>query len=71
MTEQVAHVGGLGWIVIAIAVGSILFTVLAAILVKPRRPRVTLLLMATLFALLVAVVGTFWVGGLILSVLMG
>lgn len=71
MTEQVAHIGWLGWIVFTIVVGSMFFVVLAAILGRPRKPKVTLLVIGTLFALLVAIVAGLWVGGLIFSVLMG
>ena len=71
MTEQVAHMGSLGWIVFAIVVGSVFLVILAAILGKPRKPKVTLMFITTLFALTIAVIVGIWVGGLVFSGLMG
>ncbi|MFQ6040651.1 MAG: hypothetical protein ACE5PV_07325 [Candidatus Poribacteria bacterium] len=70
MTEQVAHIGWLGWIVFAIVVGSVFFVILAAIFGKPRKPKVTLVFIGTLCALTATVIVGIWIGGHIFSVLM-
>jgi len=67
MINQVGHLEWLGWIVFAIVVGSLSFTILAAVLGKPWKPKVTLLFLATMFALAVAFVLAFWLGGLVFS----
>ena len=65
--SQIGHIGWLGWIVFAIVVGSLLFTILAAILGRPWKPRVTLLVLMTMFTMAIAFVMTFWLGGRIFS----
>ena len=67
MMSQIGHIGWLGWIVFAIVVGSLFFTILAAILVRPWKPKVTLLVVVTMFTLAIAFVLAFWLGGLIFS----
>lgn len=71
MSVQVSHVGWLGYVILTIVMGSLSFIILAAILGKPRKPKVTLLVITAVVGLFAAfVVGT-WIGGLILSALMG
>ncbi len=67
MINQVGHIGWLGWITFAIVVGSLFFTILAAILGSPRRPQVALLVLATMATLAITFVLTFWLGGLVFS----
>jgi hypothetical protein len=67
MINQVGHIGWLGWIVFAIVVGSLFFTILAAILGRPWKPRVTLVVVMTMLTLAVAFVLAFWLGGRIFS----
>jgi hypothetical protein len=67
MMNQVGHIGWLGWITFAIVVGSLSLTILAAILGKPRKPKVTLLVLASMFTVAIAFVLAFWLGGLIFS----
>ena len=68
MTEQVAHIDWLGWIVFTIVVGSMFLVVLASILgPRPHKPKVTLTFIGTLLGLLGAVVGGIWIGGLLFS----
>lgn len=67
MINQVGHIGWLGWIVFAIVIGSLFLTILAAILVRPWKPKATLLVLGTMFTLAIAFVLTFWLGGLIFS----
>jgi hypothetical protein len=67
MINQVGHIGWLGWIVFAIVVGSLFLTILAAILGRPWKPKVTLLVLATMFTLAIAFVLAFWLGGLVFS----
>ncbi len=73
MTEQLAHIGWLGWIVFAIVMGSMGFVVLAAVAggnPKPR-PKVTLVFLGSLVTLLAVVLAGMWVAGLAFSVVMG
>ncbi len=69
MMDQVGHIGWLGWITFAIVVGSLFLTILAAILGRPWRPKVTLLILTTMATLAIAFVLTFWLGGLVFSAL--
>jgi hypothetical protein len=71
MSAEVAHLGWLGYVILAIVMGSLFFIILAAILGRPRKPKVTLLLIGTIVGLFVAVVLGMWVGGLVFSTLMG
>jgi len=65
--NQVGHIGWLGWIVFAIVVGSLFLTILAAVLGRPWKPKVTLLVLGTMFTLAIAFVLAFWLGGRIFS----
>lgn len=67
MINQVGHIGWLGWIVFAIVVGSLFLTILAAVLGRPWKPKVALLVLGTMFTLAIAFVLAFWLGGLIFS----
>ncbi len=67
MISQVGHIGWLGWIVFAIVIGSLFLTILAAVLGRPWKPRVTLLVVVTMFTLAITFVLAFWLGGLIFS----
>ncbi len=67
MISQVGHIGWLGWIVFAIVVGSLFLTILAAVLGRPWKPRVTLLVVVTMFTLAIVFVLAFWLGGFIFS----
>ncbi len=67
MINQVGHLGGLGWIVFTIIAGSLFLTILAAILVRPWKPKVTLLVLGTMLTLAIAFVLVFWLGGRIFS----
>ena len=71
MTGLVGHIDWLGWIVFAIIAGSVVLVVLATAFGKPRNPKVTLTLVGTLLALTVAVVATFWIGGIAFGLVMG
>lgn len=71
MTEPVAHLDWLGWIVLTIVVGSVGGVVLAALCGRPWKPRVTLLVIALLLTLTVTLIIGIWVGGHVFSVLMG
>ncbi len=67
MTNQVGHIEWLGWIVFIIVAGSLFLTILAAILGRPWKPRVTMLVVVTMFTLAVAFVLAFWFGGRVFS----
>jgi hypothetical protein len=67
MIDKVGHLGWLGWITFSIVVGSLCLTILAAMLGRPWKPRVTLLVLATMFTLAIAFVLAFWLGGRIFS----
>ncbi len=67
MINQVGHISWLGWIVFAIVTGSLFLTILAAVLGRPWKPRVTLLVLGTMLTLAIAFVLTFWLGGLVFS----
>ncbi len=67
MINQVSHIGWLGWIVFAIVVGSLFLTILAAVLIKPRKLKVILLVLGTMFTLVIAFALAFWLGGLVFS----
>ena len=67
MTNQVGHIEWLGWIAFTIVVGSLIFTILAATLSRPWKPRITLLVVMTMFTLAIAFVLAFWLGGRIFS----
>ncbi len=67
MINQVGNIGWLGWIVFVIVVGSLCLTILAAVLGRPWKPRVTLLVLGTMLTLAIAFVLTFWLGGLVFS----
>jgi hypothetical protein len=71
MNTEVAHIGWLGYVILTIVMSSLFFIILAAILGRPRKPKVTLLVVGTIIGLFVAVVAGMWIGGLIFSVLMG
>ena len=71
MTDQISHIDWLGAVVLAIVFGSLLLVVLAAILGRPWKPKVTLVFIGTLLTLLVVVVAGTWIGGHIFSLLMG
>ncbi len=67
MMNQVGHIEWLGYIVFAIVAGSLLLTVLAAVLIRPRKPKAMLLVVGTMFMLAIAFVLSFWLGGLVFS----
>ena len=67
MINQVGHIGWLGWIVFAIVVGSLSLTILAAVLIKPRKLKIILLVLGTMFTLVIAFALAFWLGGLVFS----
>ncbi len=67
MINQVGHIGWLGWITFAIIVGSLFFMIMAAILGRPWKPKVTLLVLVSMFVLAIAFVLAFWLGGLVFS----
>jgi hypothetical protein len=72
---EVAHLGWLGYVILAIVMGSLFFIILAAVLSPGSNPRsgrkVSLLFITTVIGLFVAVVVGMWAGGLVFSVLMG
>jgi hypothetical protein len=68
MMNQVGHIGWLGWIVFAIVAGSLCLTILAAVLIRPWRPKTALLALGSMFTLALAFVLAFWFGGLVFSV---
>lgn len=68
------HIGWLGFIVFGIVEGSLLLTILAAVLGRPRNPgpgKTPLVFVGSLVVLLATVVGGLWIGGFIFSLLMG
>ncbi len=67
MINQVGHIGWLGWITFAIIVGSLFFMIMAAMLGRPWKPKVTLLVLVSMFVLAIAFVLAFWLGGLVFS----
>ena len=67
MISQVGHIGWLGWITFTIVVGSLFLTILAAILGRPSKPKVTLLVLVSMATLAIAFVLAFWFGGLVFS----
>ena len=67
MINQVGHIAWLGWIVFAIVAGSLFLTILAAVFGRPWKPRVTLLVVVTMFTLAIAFVLAFWFVGLVFS----
>jgi hypothetical protein len=67
MINQVGHIEWLGWIVFAVTAGSLCLTILAAVLVRPRKPKAALLVLGTVVTLAAAFVLAFWAGGLIFS----
>ncbi len=67
MINQFGHAGWLGWIVFAIVAGSLILTILAAVLVRPWKPKATLLVVMTMFTLAIAFVLAFWLGGFVFS----
>ena len=69
MPPELGHLDGLGFIIFAIVFGSLLCIVLAATLGKPWKPKVTFIVLGTLFALTICVVGGMWVGGHVFSLL--
>jgi hypothetical protein len=69
MMNQVGHIEWLGWIVFAIVAGSLFLTILAAFLIRPRKPKATLLVLGTMLTLAIAFVLSFWLGGLVFSLL--
>jgi len=71
MTEHVAHLDWLGWIVLTIVVGSVGGVVLAAVCGRPWKPRVTLLVIAMLLTLTATLIIGIWVGGHVFALLMG
>lgn len=71
MDPAVGHATGLGFIIVAIVIGSLACIVLAAVFGKPRKPRVTIIVVATLFTCIAVLVAGIWLGGNVFSVLMG
>lgn len=69
--SEVAHLGWLGYVILAIVMGSLFFIIVAAVIGNPRKPKVTILFIATVIGLFVAVAAGTWLGGLILSVIVG
>jgi len=67
MINQIGHIAWLGWIVFAIIAGSLALTILAAVLIRPWKPKATLLALATMVTLAIAFVLAFWLGGLVFS----
>jgi hypothetical protein len=67
MINQAGHIGWLGWITFTIVVGSLFFVILAAILGRPWKPKVTLLVLVSVFTLALAFVLAFGLGGLVFS----
>ena len=67
MMNQVGYIGWLGWIIFAIVAGSLFLTILAAVLGRPWKPKVTLLLLVSMSTLAIAFVLAFWFGGLVFS----
>jgi hypothetical protein len=67
MINQVGHIGWLGWIVFAIVIGSLFLAILAAVLIRPWKPKIALLIVLTIFTLAIAFVLAFWLGGLLFS----
>lgn len=71
MNPEGGHITWLGIIIFAIVMGSLGCIILAAIFGRPWKPKVTVIVIVTLFTCLATLVAGLWVGGHIFSVLMG
>lgn len=71
MSGDVGHIDWLGFIVFGIIFGSLLFIVLAATFARPWQPRVTVIVLGSLFTLSVFSIAGAWVAGHLISLLMG
>ncbi len=67
MATEMHHISTLGLVPFTIVMGSLLFIVLSAVLGKPRRSKVPLILVGSLGGLLAVFILMFWVGGGILA----
>lgn len=67
MSTEVSHLSWLGFVPFTIVMGSLLFIILSAVLGKPRRSNVPLVLVGSLVSLFAVFVAMFWIGGGLLS----
>ncbi len=71
MTVETGHANWLGFLIFGIVAGSILLIIAAAVLGKPRKPKVTLIVVGMLVTLTTLIVMGMWFGGEVFSLLMG
>ncbi len=62
MGTEVSHIPWLGFVVLSIVVGSLSLIILAAILGKPRKPKVTMVFVGMIFTLLAIFIVGIWLG---------
>lgn len=68
MESEVSHLDWVGFVPFTIIMVSLVFIILASILVKPWQPKVTLVVIGTVITLFVVFVMIFLVGGALLSI---
>lgn len=68
MSVEVLHIGWLGYVAATIVLGSLFLIILAAIIGKPWKPKVTLVFIGTIFIIFGAFVAATWLGGIFLSI---
>lgn len=67
MATEMHHISTLGLVPFTIVMVSLLFIILAAVLGRPRRSKVPLILVGSLGGLLAVFILMFWVGGGVLA----
>lgn len=68
MEAEVSHIGWLGFIVFTIVVGSLSLIILAAILGKPWKPKVTLVFIGSILLLFTGFIVASWIGGAVFGI---
>lgn len=68
MSAEVPHIGWLGYVVVTIVLGSLSLIILAAIIGKPWKPKVTAVFIGTILLIFGAFIAVAWLGGLFLSI---
>ncbi len=63
MGAEVGHIDWLGLIAFTIVLGSLFLIILASILVKPRKPKVMVMIIGPVFLMAAAYIALVWVGG--------
>ncbi len=68
MHGETLNIAWLGFVVVGIVFGSLFLIILASILGKPWKPKVTLTFIGMLVTLTVAFIAFFWLFGAVLSI---